>query len=111
MANSVVEFFADKENSEEVDKLISKGIEFTEDEVTEGIFTGYNVVITGTLQNYKRQEAQQIVRSLGGTVSDTVSKAVNLVVYGENAGSKLDKAKKNGIEIIDEDEFIRRIKK
>ena len=111
MANSVVEFFADKENSEEVDKLISKGIEFTEDEVAEGVFTGYNVVITGTRQNYKRQEAQQIVRSLGGTVSDTVSKAVNLVVYGENAGSKLDKAKKNGIEIIDEDEFIRRIKK
>lgn len=110
MANSVFEFFADYENSEEVDKLISKGIEFTEEEVKVGVFSGYNVVITGTLKNYKRQEAQQLVKELGGTVSDTVSKAVNLVVYGESAGSKLDKAKKNNIEIIDEEEFIRRIK-
>lgn len=111
MANSVVDFFDNDENASEVDELISKGIVFENEEVTQGAFSGKTVVITGTLKNFKRQEAQALVKSLGGQVSDTVSKSVNLVVYGENAGSKFDKAKKAGIELIDEDGFIEMTKK
>lgn len=109
MANSVVNFFSDEENSSEVDRILSKGIFFEVEEVIEGVFSGKIVCITGTLSSYKRQEAQSIVKSLGGAVSDTVSKSVNLVIAGESAGSKLDKAKKFGIEIIDEEEFLKRI--
>lgn len=109
MASSVVDFFANENNIQEIDKLIDLGIEFEQEEITEGVFSGKTVVVTGTLSSYKRNEAQAIIKSLGGTVSDTVTKSVNLVVYGENAGSKLDKAKKANIELIDEAEFIRRI--
>lgn len=110
MANSVVDFFANSDNLKEIDKLIEKGIEFEKETVVEnGVFSGKVVVITGTLQNYKRQEAQEKVKSLGGQVSDTVTKSVNLVVFGESAGSKLDKAKKLGIELIDEQDFIKMI--
>lgn len=109
MASSVVDFFADENNAHEIDKLISLGIEFEQERITEGVFSGKTVVVTGTLSAYKRNEAQSIIKSLGGVVSDTVSKSVNLVVFGENAGSKLDKAKKANIELIDEEEFIRRI--
>ena len=109
MANSVVNFFQNEENSKEVDKILSKGMHFEVEEVTEGVFSGKNVVITGTLTNYKRHDAQAIVKSLGGIVSESVTKSVNLVIAGESAGSKLDKAKKLGIEIIDEEEFLKRI--
>ena len=76
-----------------------------EEVVTEGIFVGYNVVFTGALTKYKRSQAQQIVIERGGKCADTVSKNVNLVVVGADAGSKLEKAKKLGIRVITEEEF------
>ena len=86
--------------------MLAAGIEFEEEEEAgEGVFSGRTVVFTGALTRYKRSEAQKIVRSLGGQVADTVSKNVNLVVAGSDAGSKLDKARKLGIEIIDEKKF------
>ncbi len=109
MASSVVDFFANENNIQEIDKLLAIGLEFEQEEISEGVFSEKIVVVTGTLSAYKRNEAQAIIKSLGGSVSDTVTKSVNLVVYGENAGSKLDKAKKANIELIDEAEFIRRI--
>ena len=66
-------------------------------------------MLTGSLTRFKRSEAERLISENGGIPSGTVSKKVNLVVAGENAGSKLDKATKLGIEIIDEDEFIRRL--
>ena len=70
------------------------------------MFLGKVVVLTGALKHYKRGKAQEIIRSLGGKTADSVSKSVNLVIAGEDAGSKLEKAKKLGIEIISEEDFI-----
>ena len=105
-ANNVTGFFKDPDKLKLIDGLLAAGIEFEEEEEAgEGVFSGRTVVFTGALTRYKRSEAQKIVRSLGGQVADTVSKNVNLVVAGSDAGSKLDKARKLGIEIIDEKKF------
>ncbi len=109
-AESVVDFFKNEDNAKEIQRLLSFGFEFEESVSTDGVFDGKNVVITGTLSSFKRAEAQKLVRDNGGITSDTVSKAVNLVVVGERAGSKLDKAKKLGIEIIDEETFKNMLK-
>ncbi|HBF86287.1 MAG TPA: DNA ligase, partial [Clostridiales bacterium] len=74
-------------------------------EVKEGVFSGENVVFTGTLTEFKRGDAGKIVEDNGGTVQSSVSKSTTLVVAGEAAGSKLDKARALGIKIIDEEEF------
>lgn len=110
MADNIINYFADNSNREIVASLLSKGITFKQDEpIAEGIFSGKNVVLTGSLSSYKRSKAAEIIKSLGGAVSDTVSKSVNLVIAGEDAGSKLEKAKKLGIEIQDEQWFLAQI--
>ncbi len=110
LAYNVTEFFADKHNSEEVDKLLDYGVKpyYTEN-LKSNKLEGKKIVLTGTLQNYKRSEAQKIIESLGGEVMSSVSKLTNLVVAGEEAGSKLDKANALGIEVIGEDDFTRLI--
>ncbi len=111
MANGVIDFFASPDNAATVDALIKKGIRFEEKEtVSKGVFSGKNVVLTGTLASYKRSKAQEIIKSLGGTVSESVTKSVNLVIAGGEAGSKLEKAKKLGIEIWSEEDFKEAIK-
>lgn len=106
MVNNVVEFFADENNIALINALLNSGVKIVEEEIVkEGIFVGYNVVFTGALTKYKRSAAQQIVISEGGKCADTVSKNVNLVVVGADAGSKLEKAKKLGIKVITEEEF------
>ena len=62
-------------------------------------------MLTGSLSGYTRGDAKKLIEERGGEVADGVSKSVNLVVAGEAAGSKLDKARKLGIEVIDESEF------
>ena len=106
-ASSIVDFFRNEDNAKRIDLLLSKGIEFKEEEKGEGVFSGKTVVITGVLSSYKRSAAQEEIKKRGGKISDTVSKAVNLVVAGEDAGSKLAKAQKLGVEIIGEEEFLR----
>ena len=106
MADNVYNFFADEANRNLISALLANGVTIIEEEVaTEGVFAGYNVVFTGSLTKYKRSAAQAIVAQNGGKTSDSVSKSVNLVVAGEDAGSKLEKAKKLNIKIITEDEF------
>ena len=106
MVNNVVSFFEEEKNVELIKALLKNGITIEKEEVvTEGIFVGYNVVFTGSLSQYKRSQAQQIVIDNGGTCADSVSKNVNLVVVGADAGSKLEKAKKLGIRVITEEEF------
>ena len=105
-AGSIVDFFAAEENRVLIERLLANGITFLKEEKTEGIFSGRTVVITGTLSSYKRSAAQEEIRKRGGNVADSVSKQVDLVVVGEDAGSKLEKAKKLGIEIIDEAAFL-----
>ncbi len=70
---------------------------------------GKTVVVTGTLSRWGRQQAQDLIRALGGRPTSSVSKKTDLVVAGENAGSKRTKAEQLGIEILDEEAFVERI--
>ena len=106
-ANNVVEFFRDERNLSEIDRLIGAGVTFTRKEERTGAFSGKNVVLTGSLTAYPRRKAQEMIVERGGTVADGVSKSVNLVVAGADAGSKLAKAQKLGIEVIDEATFLK----
>jgi len=74
---------------------------------TSGIFAGKVFVLTGTLPSMTREEAKAKIESLGGKVTGSVSKKTDFVLAGEEAGSKLDKAQKLGVKIIDEKEFRR----
>ncbi|MDE6550964.1 MAG: NAD-dependent DNA ligase LigA [Clostridia bacterium] len=106
-AESVVAYFADDRHVRDIEDLLAQGIVFEEKQVRTGVFSGEKVVLTGSLSSFKRSKAKSAIEDNGGSVSDSVSKSVTLVIAGEDAGSKLDKAKKLGIKIIDEAEFIR----
>ena len=109
MADNVIGFWRDPRRKAEVDRLIAAGITFEQRAKAEGAFSGKRVVLTGSLQRYTRSEAKKLIEERGGEVADGVSAKVNLVIAGEAAGSKLDKAKKLGIEIIDEAQFVERL--
>lgn len=112
MADNVVNYFKNESNISLINSFLEKGITFKQEEkITEGIFLGKTVVLTGSMQKYKRSKAAEIIKSLGGKVNDSISKNVNLVIAGEEAGGKLEKAKKLGIEIRDENWFIEQIVK
>lgn len=107
IANSIIEFFHDKQILDNIDKLLNLGIKpkYEEKEVsTEGPFIGKTVVLTGTL-SIGRNEAKEIIERLGGKVSGSVSKKTDYVIAGEDAGSKLDKAKELGVKVLNEEEF------
>lgn len=104
-AKDVVAFWADEKNVEDVRLLLEKGVTIREKEKKEGVFSGKKVVLTGSLKGYPRSKAKELIEERGGEVADGVSKTVNLVIAGEEAGSKLEKARKLGIEIIGEEEF------
>lgn len=106
MAESVVNYFKKPDNIEQIDKLLAAGITFTSAPKREGVFSGKTVVLTGSLQKYKRGEAEKLIEENGGRTAKSVSRQVNLVIAGEEAGSKLDKAVKLGIEVIGEAEFL-----
>ena len=105
LANNVFEFFRDSNNANFVKRLLESGIVFEKSEEKQGVFSGMRIVLTGSLPTYKRGEATKLIEDNGGEVAASVSKTVNLVLAGEDAGSKLEKAKKLGIEIIDEERF------
>ena len=106
MAKNVIAFWNDPLRASEVDRLIAAGITFEQKERAEGAFSGKKVVLTGSLARFTRSEAKKLIEERGGEVADGVSAKVNLVIAGEAAGSKLEKAKKLGIEIIDEQKFV-----
>lgn len=111
MAKNVVDFFSDENNLNIIDKLLENGIKIDiKKEISNGIFVGKNVVFTGSLDNFKRSAAEKIVEENGGEVSNTVSSKVNLVVCGKEPGSKMEKAKKLGIEIWTEEQFSQYLK-
>ncbi len=103
-AEYIAEYFIRHKSTIENLKII--GIDPSYTSVEGGVFSGQKIVLTGTLQSYKRSEAAELIEKNGGEVQSFVTSATTLVVAGENAGSKLEKAQKNGIKIIDENEFI-----
>ncbi|MBN1882906.1 MAG: NAD-dependent DNA ligase LigA [Deltaproteobacteria bacterium] len=111
VAKSVVGFFSEDKNRDLIDKLIKQGLTPQSPESrTAGALSGKTFVVTGTLSSFSRDEAQEKIRELGGRTTSAVSKNTDYVVYGENPGSKLDKAKELGITLLSEDEFTLFIK-
>ncbi|MDL2281291.1 NAD-dependent DNA ligase LigA [Selenomonadales bacterium OttesenSCG-928-I06] len=107
IAESIVNYFQDKTNLQLIERLAAAGVNMAEadkDDSGEKILAGKTFVFTGSIL-MPRPEAEQIVVSLGGSVSSSVSKKTTYLVAGENAGSKLDKARKLDVEVIDEEEF------
>ncbi len=106
MAKDISDYFLSEDNIAEINELFSVGVKpFIESENKEGKFAGEKVVLTGSLTDFTRSEAQKIIESEGGETQSSVTKTTTLVIAGEAAGSKLDKARKLGIKIIGEDEF------
>ena len=112
MAQSVSDFFSEKQNLELIERFKKYGLNTKSlFYVLDKRFDSMTFVLTGTLSTITRQEASEIIESLGGKTAQSVSKKTSVVVAGEAAGSKLDKARELGIKIIDEDEFIRLTRK
>lgn len=113
MAESIVDFFQNEKEKEIINRLRNAGVNFESDtynlEIKTGAFTGKTVVLTGELNTMTREQAKEILESMGAKVAGSVSKKTNLVISGANAGSKLTKAQELGIEIIDEDSFRNKI--
>ncbi|KKU52205.1 MAG: hypothetical protein A3H69_03055 [Candidatus Sungbacteria bacterium RIFCSPLOWO2_02_FULL_47_9] len=111
VARSAHEWFRQKKNIALVEKFRKNGliIKHAPKEAGGGKLSGKSIVLTGELSSLGRNEAKTKIRELGGDPSESVSKKTDYVVIGENPGSKYDKAKKLGIKIIDEKEFLRLI--
>ena len=113
-ARSIVDYFKEEDNKKMIEELKELGInmKYLGKPVSskKTYFTGKTCVLTGTLANFGRKEATEILESYGAKVTSSVSKSTSLVIFGTEAGSKLDKANALGIETMDEEEFIKIIK-
>ena len=111
IARSVVQWHGDSRNRKLVERLRTAGLNFNsqlyQPKAKSGPLVGKTFVLTGTLPNLKRQDAAARIEAAGGKVSSSVSKKTDYVVAGAEAGSKLDKAQKLGVKIIDEAELLR----
>ena len=111
LAKNIVDFFSDEDNRKLVADLLESGIVLEEKEEIDGALKGLKFVLTGSLPTLKRGEATLLIEQNGGEVASSVSKTVDIVLAGEDAGSKLQKAEKLGIKIISEEEFLSMIGK
>ncbi len=110
-ANAILAFFGAEENREELSRLFAAGVNpYVKARKTEGAFAGETVVLTGTLASLSRPEAQKLIEDAGGSCGSSVTGKTTLVVAGEKAGSKLEKAEKLGVPVIGEEEFLRRLR-
>jgi len=106
IAESIAEFFQEPKNRELVRRLRQSGLIFTGKKKERGTkLAGKTFVLTGTLAHYTRDEAKKLIEDAGGRVSGSVSKKTDYVIAGDDAGSKLDKAKKLGVKVIREEEM------
>jgi DNA ligase (NAD+) len=111
IAQSVGEYFANPSVRDLVERMRARGLRFDEPNAVQadGPLTGATVVITGTLPSLSRGEATALVEQAGGRVTSSVSRKTTFLVAGDEAGSKLDKARELGVEVIDEAELRRRV--
>ena len=107
-SKNIFNYFQDKKSLELLDELKNSGIQITNPEISQNKkLQDKSFVITGTLDNMTRDEAKEKIRTQGGNISSSVSKNTDYVIAGENPGSKYAKAKKLGVKIIDEGEFLK----
>jgi DNA ligase (NAD+) len=117
IAESIILFFREKENLAIIERLRRAGLNFSQEEEIRikekgtQILTGMQFVLTGTLKDFTRTQAKEIISKLGGRVTGSVSKKTDYVVAGEDPGSKYQKAQKLGVTIINEEEFKKLIAK
>ena len=112
-AISIRAFFDNPSNQRMLEKLQAAGVNFAMEkrEVKESNFTGKTIVLTGSLTHYERKEATELLESLGAKVTSSVTSKTDLVIYGEKAGSKLEKANQLGIATMDEATFVEEVNK
>ncbi len=114
VAASIVRFFAEPHNREAIEQLRAAGVTWQEGRPQRmrslGALAGKTVVLTGTLPTLSRDEASELIRAAGGRTATSVSKKTDLVVAGEEAGSKLERARELGVPVIDEAELRRMLK-
>ncbi len=108
VAASIREFFLEKKNRELAERLRSAGLQFRGAKKKRGSkLAGKTFVLTGTLPHHPREEAKRLIEGAGGKVAGSVSKKTDFVVAGEDPGSKLDKARELGVNVIDEHGLLR----
>jgi len=111
VAGSIHHFFSNKANLQMLEQLEGLGLRLTNEKkemASEGNLQGLTFLFTGTLPTLKRGDAEQMAEDHGGKIVSGVSSKLNYLVVGEDAGSKLEKAKKiNTVKIISEDEFLK----
>lgn len=112
VAKSIYEYFNDDKNKELIRRLIENGVEITASQkiLEKKEIVDKTFVFTGGMESMTRDEAKSEVRKYGGEISESISKKVDYVVAGEEAGSKLDKAQKLGVKVIDEKKFLELLK-
>lgn len=113
MAEYIVHFFAQSQNQKVIQSLLNAGITWPTIEVTKTVLPlkDKTFVLTGTLTSMTREEAKAKLEALGAQVTDSVSKKTCYVVVGENPGSKLEKSKNFGIEVLEENQFLELLNK
>jgi DNA ligase (NAD+) len=110
IALAIHEFFQERKNRELLDRLRAAGLRFTKERKQRGTaLAGKTFVLTGTLPTLKRDDAKKRIEDAGGKVAGSVSKKTDYVVAGDDAGSKLDKAKELGVSVIDESQMLKLI--
>jgi DNA ligase (NAD+) len=111
MAESIYDYLHNVDNIKIINEMLAAGVKpQAPKEKASNVLEGMTIVVTGTLKNFTRSQIEQMIKNHGGKTASSVSKKTSLLVAGENAGSKLEKAQKLNIEIITEDEFTNRIK-
>jgi DNA ligase (NAD+) len=107
-AGEIRAWIDEPQNRRVVERLVAAGVRPEAEEAPRGgVFAGKTVVLTGTLSRMSRDEAKAEIERRGGKVAGSVSRKTDLVVAGEDAGSKLAKARELGVRVVDEDEFRR----
>ena len=107
-AEYIRDFFNEESNTEMINqlKILGLNMDYIDNSVSsDSVFTGKTVVLTGTLEKYSRNEATAILENLGAHVSGSVSKKTDYVIYGSEAGSKLEKANQLNVTTLSEEEF------